>query len=183
MFERFSQDARRVVVRARHEAVRAGQGQIGCEHLLLGLLAEPGPAAAAMTAAGLELTALRARLSRGSRPEPDPLDADALASVGIDLDAVRRAADAAFGPGALDRAGPGRARGPGRMRVTAEAKKALALGLRTAAALRQREISGGHLLTGIIDQGDNGALDLLAASAVDAAGLRADVLARLAEAA
>jgi ATP-dependent Clp protease ATP-binding subunit ClpA len=183
MFERFSQDARRVVVRARHEAVRAGQGQIGCEHLLLGLLAEPGPAAAAMTAAGLELTALRAQLSHGSRPEPDPLDADALASVGIDLDAVRRAADAAFGPGALDRAGHGRARRSGRMRVTAEVKKALELGLRAAVKLRQREISGGHLLTGIIDQGDNGALDLLAASAVDAAGLRADVLSRLAEAA
>ncbi len=71
MFERFSQDARRVVVRARHEAVRAGRGQLGCEHLLLGLLAEPGPAAAAMTAAGLELGALRAGLSRGSQAEPE----------------------------------------------------------------------------------------------------------------
>jgi ATP-dependent Clp protease ATP-binding subunit ClpA len=182
VFERFGQDARRVVVRARHEAVRAGQGQLGCEHLLLGLLAEPGPAAAAMTAAGLELDALRARLPRGGRAEPDPLDADALASVGIDLDTVRRAADAAFGPGALDRAGPGRA-GPGRMRVTADAKKALELALRAAVRLRHRGISGGHLLIGIIDQGDNGATGLLAASAVDPAGLRADALARLAAAA
>jgi len=40
VFERFHQDARRVVERARHEAAQAGQGQIGCEHLLLGLLAE-----------------------------------------------------------------------------------------------------------------------------------------------
>ena len=39
MFERFHQDARRVVERARHEAALAGQGQIGCDHLLLGLLA------------------------------------------------------------------------------------------------------------------------------------------------
>ena len=183
MFERFSQDARRVVVQARHEAVRAGRGQLGCEHLLLGLLAEPGPAAEAMTAAGLELGALRAGLSRGSQAEPDPLDADALASVGIDLDTVRRAADATFGPGALDRAGPGRPRRRGRMRVTADAKKALELALRTAVRLRQREISGGHLLIGIIDHGDNGALDLLAAFAVDVARLRADVLARLAAAA
>lgn len=183
MFERFHQDARRVVVRARHEAIGAGQGQIGCEHLLLGLLAEPGPAAAAMTAAGLELTALRERLLSGSRPEPDPLDADALASVGIDLDAVRRAAEAAFGPGALDRSGRGLARRPGRMRLTADAKKALELALRAAASLRHREITGGHLLIGIIDQGHNGALDLLAASAIDAAALRADVLSRLATAA
>ena len=69
------------------------------------------------------------------------------------------------------------------MRVTADAKKALELALRTAVRLRQREISGGHLLIGIIDHGDNGALDLLAAFAVDVAGLRADVLARLAAAA
>jgi Clp amino terminal domain, pathogenicity island component len=53
----------------------------------------------------------------------------------------------------------------------------------TGARACQREISGGHLLIGIIDHGDNGALDLLAAFAVDVAGLRADVLARLAAAA
>ena len=186
MFERFHQDARRAVVRAHHEVVRAGQDQIGCEHMLLGLLAEPGPAAAAMTAAGLELTALRARLPRGGGAEDDPLDADALASVGIDLDAVRRATDTVFGPGALDRAGPaasGRARGQGRIRFTAEAKKALELALRAAVRHRHRGISSGHVLIGIIDQGDNGALRMLAASGVDAAALRADVLARLAEAA
>jgi ATP-dependent Clp protease ATP-binding subunit ClpA len=182
VFERFAQDARGAVVRARHEAAGAGRDQIGCEHLLLGLLAEPGPAAAAMTAAGVELTALRAA-APGGPPEPDALDADALASVGIDLDTVRRAADAAFGPGALDRAGPSRARRPGRMVFTADAKKALERAVRATARLRRREISGGHLLIGIIDQGDNGALDLLAASAVDAAGLRADLLARLAAAA
>src|SRR5690348_4352921 len=89
MFEKFRQDARHAVVRAREEAAVAGQGEIGCEHLLLGLLAEPGPAAAAMTAAGLELTALRSRLPQADRAEPDALDADALASVGIDLDQVR----------------------------------------------------------------------------------------------
>jgi ATP-dependent Clp protease ATP-binding subunit ClpA len=183
VFERFTQEARRAVVRARHEAAGAGQNQIGCEHLLLALVAEPGPAAAALTTAGVELTALRAALPRGGQADPDPLDADALASVGIDLDTVRRAADAAFGTGALDRAGPGRARRPGRMRLTADAKKALERALRAAASLRHRQISGAHLLIGIIDQGDNGALRLLAACGVDPAGLRADLLARLAAAA
>jgi ATP-dependent Clp protease ATP-binding subunit ClpA len=183
VFERFGHDARRAVVAARYEAVRAGRSQIGCEHLLLALLAEPSPAAAALTAGGTELTALRAALPRDGQPDPDPLDADALALVGIDLDTVRRAADAAFGPGALDRAGPGRARRPGRMRLTADAKQALERALRAAARLRHRELNGGHLLIGIIDQGGNDALDLLAASGVNAAGLRADVLARLAAAA
>jgi ATP-dependent Clp protease ATP-binding subunit ClpA len=183
VFERFTQDARATVVHARHEATRGGQSQIGCEHLLLGLLAGPGPAAAALTAAGVEPTALRAALARSGRPDPDPLDADALASVGIDLDTVRRAADAAFGPGALDRAGSGRARRPGRMRLTADAKEALERALRAAARLRHRQISGAHLLIGIIDQGDNAALGLLAAAGVGTAGLRADLLARLAAAA
>ena len=183
MFERFCQDARRAVVRAREEAAVAGQGEIGCEHLLLGLLAEPGPAAAAMTAAGLELTALRSRLPQAGREEPDTLDADALASVGIDLDQVRRAAEATFGPGALDRARRARSRRPGRMRLTAEAKKALELALRAAVELRHRELTGGHLMIGILNQGHNGALDLLSAFAASPAALRADVIARLAEAA
>jgi ATP-dependent Clp protease ATP-binding subunit ClpA len=183
MFERFRQDARRAVMRAREEAAAAGQGEIGCGHLLVGLLAEAGPAAAAMTAAGLELTALRSRLPQAGRAEPDELDADALASVGIDLDQVRRAAEATFGPGALDRARRARARKPGRMRLTAGAKKALELALRAAIELRHRELTGGHLLIGIIDQGHNGALDLLSAFAASPAALRADVITRLAEAA
>jgi ATP-dependent Clp protease ATP-binding subunit ClpA len=183
VFERFHQDARRAVGRAQNEAVRAGQARTGCEHLLLGLLAEPGPAAAALTAAGLELAALRDRLPRGHGAEPDPLDADALASVGIDLDQVRRAAEATFGPGALDRAGHARARRRGLMPLTAEAKKALELALRAAQQLRHREITGGHLLVGIIDQGHNRALGLIAESGIDTAGLRTDVLRRLATAA
>jgi ATP-dependent Clp protease ATP-binding subunit ClpA len=183
VFERFHQDARRVVVRARHEAALAGQGCIGCEHLLLALLAEPGLAAAALTAAGLDLPVLRARLPGPSREGPDPLDADALASVGIDLDQVRRAAEAQFGPGALGRARSAQARRPGRMRFTPAAKKALELAVRAAVGGRRREITGAHLLIGIIDQGRNGALDLLAATGADAATLRADVVRRLTAAA
>jgi len=183
VFERFRQDARRAMVRARDEAALAGHGQIGCEHLLLGLAAEPGPAAAAMTAAGLELTALRDALPRPGGSEPDPLDADALALVGIDLDQVRRAAEATFGPGALDRARRGLTRRPGRMPLTADAKKALELALRAAVGLRHRELTSGHLLIGVIDQGHNGATSLLAACSVDAATLRADVLSRLTAAA
>src|ERR1039458_2342942 len=120
MFEGFSQAARRAVVRAQHEAIRARDDHIGSEHLLLGLLSEPGPAAEALTAAWLDLaqprppqgsrtsgrTAPRAgplpaacvtpaqgrpRQSSGTWGRTAPLDAEALASLGIDLDAVRRA--------------------------------------------------------------------------------------------
>jgi hypothetical protein len=69
------------------------------------------------------------------------------------------------------------------MRFTAEAKKALELTLCAAVELRHRELTGGHLLVGIIDQGRNGALDLLSALAVSPAALRADVITRLADAA
>jgi ATP-dependent Clp protease ATP-binding subunit ClpA len=182
VFERFHQDARKAVITGRDEAVRVGQSKIGCEHLLLGLLAAPGPASAAMTAAGLNLAALRGRLS-GGQAEPDTMDARALASVGIDLDEVRRAVDGSFGPGALDRAGLGRPRRPGRMPFTPDAKKALELSARAMQRFRDRELTGGHLLLGVIDQGHNGALALLAESGVDAARLRRDVLSRLTAAA
>src|SRR6516162_1856636 len=40
MFERFSDTAQRVLVLAEDESRRLGHGQIGTEHLLLGILAE-----------------------------------------------------------------------------------------------------------------------------------------------
>src|ERR1700741_198828 len=100
VFERFEAAARQAFVDARQEAGQAGQDQIRSEHMLLGLLREPGPAADALTAAGLGLQSLRAHLPRGDSNAPAGLDADALGTVGIDLDAVRRATEAAFGPGA-----------------------------------------------------------------------------------
>jgi len=186
MFERFDKYARRAVARARHEAVRTGQDHIGCEHLLLGIFAEQGQAAQAMTAAGLEISALRPHLHGGTTSAADPLDAEALASLGIDLDAVRRATDATFGPGALDRAGGAR---PVRLRqvfgpsFTPEARKTVELALRTTVRMKQPSISTGHILAGIIDQGHNAGLDLLAAVGADAAALRADVIRRLTDAA
>ena len=45
MFERFTNQSRRVVVLAQEEARMLNHGYIGCEHLLLGLLHEgQGPA-------------------------------------------------------------------------------------------------------------------------------------------
>ena len=45
MFERFTASARQIVVRAQSEARELGHGFIGCEHLLLALLAADEPAA------------------------------------------------------------------------------------------------------------------------------------------
>jgi ATP-dependent Clp protease ATP-binding subunit ClpA len=182
VFERFCQDARAAVAAARAEAIRAGREQIGCDHLLLGVLAGGGPGAEALTAAGVSLTGLRERLARGPAAPPDPLDSAALASVGIDLDAVRRAADATFGPGALDRVSPargGRTARTGGVRVGKDTRKSLQCALVAARQLGQHGISSGHLLIGIIDQGTNPALDLLAGADVPPAALRSEVARRL----
>ncbi len=176
MFERFEPAARQVFVDARDEASRAGQDKIRSEHMLVGLLREPGPAADALTAAGLELAELRARLPRGGADAGGSLDADALSLLGIDLDSVRRATDAAFGPGAIDRvAVPGRPRLP----IADDAKQSLAYAVRQAQQLGQRTISSGHMLVGIIDQRRNGALTVLTQAGADLAALRADVMRRI----
>lgn len=186
MFERFGPDARAAVVSARQEAVNARQDHIGCEHLLLGLLAGPGAARQALTEAGLDLAELRALVPRGDAAGPDPLDAAALATLGIDLDAVRRAASAAFGQGALDRVTVQRRdklRLTGGIRMSAEARKSLELALRAAVGDRSGHLSSGHLLIGILDQADNAALDALQAASIDIQALRADLQRRMSTAA
>jgi ATP-dependent Clp protease ATP-binding subunit ClpA len=176
MFERFDPAARRACVDARTEAARAGQDKIRAEHILLGLLAEPGPAADALTQAGLELADLRARIPRGHDAPVPELDPDALASLGIDLDAVRRATDAAFGPGALDRAPVA---GRRRLPFADDAKQTLVGAVKQAQRSGQRTISSGHLLIGILDQQGNGAVAVLKKSGADVAALHADVMRRI----
>jgi len=185
MFERFHEDARQAMVVARREALLMGQREIGCSHLLLGIMSEPnGPGTLALSAAGLDLAGLRARIAAAARPAAEPLDAGALASLGIDLDAVRRATEASFGQGALDRAAsPRHEPSWGAMRVTRPARKSLELGKRAAGQLHSGHISTGHLLLGLIEQGDNGAVAALTAAGVDTGALRADVMARLVAAA
>jgi len=58
--ERFSEDAKRAILVAREEAIKRGSGQIGTEHLLLGLLnIENGTAVAILTNLGVDLEELR----------------------------------------------------------------------------------------------------------------------------
>ena len=180
MFERFEPDARQAVTHARQEAGWAGQDKIRSEHMLLGLLREPGLAADALVAAGLDVESVRRQIPQGRCYLPGELDGDALATLGIDLDAVRRATDAAFGPGAIDRA-----RVPGRSRLpfADDAKQTLVGAVREAQHQGQRTISSAHMLLGILDQPGSGALTVLRQSGADVPALRADLLRRLAAAA
>ena len=179
MFERFTTEARKAVQLAQSEARVLGADRIGTEHLLLALAhGRSGPAADALRAAGLDAAKLRPLTA--ARSPVASLDADALAVLGIDLDQVRRAAEAAFGPGALDRPARSAAARTARFRMTQDAKDSLARGLRVAKSRHDDEFTSGHLLAGLIDQGGNEAMRLLAAAEVDPAMLRADVLRRMA---
>lgn len=185
MFERFTADARQVVVRAQDEARQLHHGFIGCEHLLLALSGGPhppphplSPAAAALAAFGVETSALRQRVADLAGAGASTLDADALAELGIDLDSVRRAAEASFGPGALDRP-PCRGSRSGHIPFTPRAKKSLELSLRAAVRRKDQEITSGHLLLGLIDQRNNAALQLLKAEGVGSDALREEVSRRM----
>jgi ATP-dependent Clp protease ATP-binding subunit ClpA len=109
MFERFTDGARQIVVEAQHEARRLGHNYIGCEHLLLAATKTDEPASAVLRDQGVTPERVEAEILRviGRGGADDPLrglDREALAAIGIDLDVVRARLDAAFGPGALDRA-------------------------------------------------------------------------------
>lgn len=148
MFERFTSEARDVAVGAQTQARERGDAAIRPEHLLLALLAQADSSAQRVLAQlGADPVALR-DAARPTRP-PDSPDPEALATIGVDLDAVRRAVEAAFGPGALDRPSPaGRCRG--HIPFTPDAKKTLELALREALALGDRHIGSEHVLLGLL---------------------------------
>jgi ATP-dependent Clp protease ATP-binding subunit ClpC len=62
MFERFTDRARRVVVRAQEEARTLGHSYVGTVHVLLGLTHEGGVAAKALEALGIGTEAVRERV-------------------------------------------------------------------------------------------------------------------------
>ena len=148
MFERFTDDARAVVLRAQEQAAQTHAARIGTEHLLLALLDDDqGPTARALARLGVDAASVRAEAAAGAgAPEPG-LDAGALATLGINLDEVRERVERAFGPGALAR---GTRAGGGRIPFAAGAKKSLELALREAIALGDRHIGAEHVLLGVL---------------------------------
>jgi ATP-dependent Clp protease ATP-binding subunit ClpA len=166
VFGRLSEPAHRVLDLAREEAERVGHRYLGPEHVLLGLLAEgQSQAAGVLRAAGVDLAAARAALARlaerGMVPAPRPSDAELLGALGIDLDAVRRDTEQAFGF---------RAVGEATWRVTRRrswrggrvvwtplcgppflAKHAVQLASEQAHALGHSEVQPEHLLLGVLE--------------------------------
>ena len=168
MFERFTRAARDVVVQARNEAQESGHRHIGTEHLLLGLVWQPGGAHDALIAAGL--TRARVAEAVASTTVLGAADADALKTVGIDLNAVLSRITETFGPDALRRAVPERRRG--RVGVTPRVKKVLSLALREAVHLGSNSIGTEHILLGILRDGNGRAARIIADAGISSDDLR-----------
>ncbi|MFI6157455.1 Clp protease N-terminal domain-containing protein [Kitasatospora sp. NPDC051170] len=183
MFERFTEAARETVVAATDEARELHHSSVGTEHLLLAALRQTGdPSAAVLIDAGLDLETARAAVRRllgeGDR-------AQALASIGVDLDAVREAVESVFGEGALDAPAvqEPRRRGWfrsgsvsfGRAPFTPRARKALELSLRESLQLRSGRIGVGHLLLGVIREGEGLGVKVIADHGLDLAAVRSAI--------
>jgi ATP-dependent Clp protease ATP-binding subunit ClpA len=154
MFERFTQSARAVVVSAQDEARALGHEEISPDHLLLAILATDDPAADRLREAGLDHATLRRDLRRFGEA-----DAAALATVGVDLDAVRERVEAVFGPDALERRTQRRsllrrALFPStHLPFTRAAKDVLEQSLREALALHHRHLGVEHIALGLVADG------------------------------
>jgi ATP-dependent Clp protease ATP-binding subunit ClpA len=178
MFERFTDRAREAVVLAQWEARSMRHDYIGTEHILLGVLREgTSVGARVLDGLGIDLKGVRAdvvRMVGTGPPAADEKDAEALRSIGIDVDEIRRRVEEVFGPGALDHTVTRRRRrrradrcGPigdaiaGHIHFTPRAKKVLELALREAHALKHGYIGTEHILLGLVREGEGIASTIL----------------------
>ncbi|GLX98935.1 Clp protease N-terminal domain-containing protein [Herbidospora sp. NBRC 101105] len=179
MFERFTDDARRVVTAAQVEARRLNHPRIGTEHLLLGMLQDP-ESLAARVLTGLDHGGAEARLrdilNQPAGRRGHELDAELLSTIGIDLDAIREKVEEAFGPGALDREPVrdhrGHLRSGRHIPFGPRAKKTLELSLREAIALKHKAITDGHVLLGLIREGEGLAMQIITEAGISPTRVR-----------
>jgi ATP-dependent Clp protease ATP-binding subunit ClpA len=162
MFERFTESARQCVTAAEAESRHLLSGHIGTEHLLIAVADEPrGLGGRILRDLGLTPDALRDEAS--SYAGPSPIDPDALATLGIDFDEVKRRVEETFGPGALSRGRAGKC-----VPFSPPAKKSLELSLRSALALNDKFIGSEHLLLGLARTDEGTAARILAEHGLDA---------------
>ncbi len=108
MFERFTDKAKTAVILAKADASERGD-QIRPVYLLHALAAGEGIAARALAGLGVDTGVIERKLDcaaplrRPAGGEAAGEDAEALASIGIDLDEIRRRVEESFGPGAAPR--------------------------------------------------------------------------------
>jgi ATP-dependent Clp protease ATP-binding subunit ClpA len=201
MFERLSPAVRTAVIVGVRQAQSLGHGYVGPEHLLLGLLAEPGrfidrllagsgltyPEAVRRVRASVSQTVRRAGL--------DGDDVAALAGLGIDVDAIVARAEESFGPGAL---GSDRVSRPARRRTARrvirrfrrhqqarrlpfhpESRQVFAAALTQARDLGHKVLGTEHLLLAMLSRGRGTAYELLHEAGLDYLAVRQSIMTEL----
>ena len=138
------------------EARRLGCNFVGTEHVLLALVHDEGsPVVPLLARLDVDPGAVQRALAPwlGAAPEAAKIDPAALATLGIDFDAVRASLEQTFGPGALERT---RASCLG---IAPRLKLALAHALDVAG---NRPLSDVHVLVGMLSVPDSVAARALA---------------------
>lgn len=146
MVHRLTGEARRALATAQRHADALGDDVVRPGHLLLAVADDTGGVPwAVLGGLGITRETLAAAVAGDDRPDPH-----LLSSLGIDLDAVRRHAEDAFGPGALE---PRRTRRrvAGTARLADGSRSALVRALHSARAMGDPRIGTAHLLLGLLD--------------------------------
>ncbi|MEU9326159.1 Clp protease N-terminal domain-containing protein [Streptomyces canus] len=150
MFERFTKDARAVVMGAVEHAEGAGAGSVDTEHLLLALLEREGSRASfALAALGLAERGDAVREALGEarrRAGLSQADAEALAGLGIDVSEIVARVEEVHGVGAMSGDRKDKGWWSGRRSFGRGAKEILEKALRIAVARRDRHVGDEHIL-------------------------------------
>ncbi|MFD5251061.1 Clp protease N-terminal domain-containing protein [Amycolatopsis sp. NPDC058340] len=140
MFERFTTEAREVVVGAQRVASDEASGNVDPLHLLTSLSRHTG----VLTALGCPPDELADDLRRvRRRGGMSDADVEALSGFGIDVEHIVERVEQTHGPGALT---GGQRAGRGHRPFTPEAKKVLEKSLRETIDVGSKRIEGEHLL-------------------------------------
>jgi ATP-dependent Clp protease ATP-binding subunit ClpA len=171
MYEAMSDEARHALGVAEAEAAAVGARAVAPEHLLLGLLQADGAAGELLREGGVTREAVLASTVTRNGNGAAEFDPSALATLGIDLDAVLQRVEETFGPGALERTKAGRQLCRDQT-FTAAAKEALDRAVNEARCeLAEPE----HLLLGLILERKSGAAAMLWERGVSADVARAAI--------
>jgi ATP-dependent Clp protease ATP-binding subunit ClpA len=161
--------AERYLIAAASDARRLGHRYIGTEHILLGLIRDPGgDVTRALARLGVTREAVHDALECWLGDAAPKIDPEALATLGIDFDAVLERLEQTFGRGALERTHQGC------LGVCPRTKLALAFAVDHAA---EGPVDDGHMLLGLLSVPDSIACRVLTELGVSFQATR-DVLRR-----
>ncbi|MEV4946958.1 Clp protease N-terminal domain-containing protein [Streptomyces sp. NPDC053755] len=157
MFERFTEDARAVVIGAKARSARSAASEVTNEHLLLALLDLEGAARTGFAFHALGVldrrSSLEASLAEARRHGGmTQSDRKALAALGIDVGRIVASVEQTHGAGALAGDRRDRRRWSGGPSFAREAKTTLEKSLRIALGRRDRFIGAEHILLALTAQ-------------------------------